>query len=312
MGNKPIHKPILVILISFAVAFGFSERCAHAQFPDSGFGSILPLDSLQKFIGPLLPPGGLTSTFRSELGMEGGMATLQRARVKSNQYGAFDLVYNTAESIPDLVSDPSGKTPGSERFVKYRSLDGAPSLFQFFSKTRLWRLAFNASYTSFDTLSRKSAEDGLFFSGLVMGGDIDLVRNDWLAVGASANFYFNNPRFVFKDSSLDWYNTQRIHADFSGDSPSNIGFYLRYVPPEILNFPVHFEAHYYFPLKGSEWTSAGLSLAFRPQIYRFDLSARLIFDRQFLKFSTKDRPENDQWEADFCWNIWALEFGVYF
>lgn len=309
MGKIPIYKPIIIIALMFAAVFGPGERYTHAQYPDSGLGAILPLDSIQKFIGPILPPNGLSSTFRSELGFGGGLAALQRAKLTNPTYGTFDLINNDAQSDP-FPGQPT--VAGTEPYIKNRSLDGGPSTFSLFSKTRLWRLAFNASYVSLDTLSRKSSQDGLFFSGLVMGGDIDLIRNEWVAIGASANFYFNDPRFTFKDSSLKWDNSQTIHADFSGDAPSNIGVYLRYTPPEIWNFPLHIEAHYYAPLKGSQWTNMGVALAFRPQIYRFDLSARLKFDRQFLKFSTKDRPEDDQWEADFCWNIWGIDFGVYF
>ncbi len=306
MGKVPIYKPILIIVVSFVLFFGSGERDAHAQFPDSGFGSLLPMNSIQKFMGPLLPPGGISSTFRSELGMGGGMATLQRAKINSSQYGIFDLALETGSY------DQLNGVQVSEVYQSFRSLDNAPSIYQIYSKIRLWRLAFNASYMYFDTLSRKTTQDGLFLNGLILGGDIDIIQNDWLSVGAAVNYFSTNPRFTFRDSSLSAYGFPRIHADFSGDPPSNIGIYLRYTPPEILNFPLHVEAHYYAPLKGSQWTNMGVALAFRPQIYRFDLNAKFKFERQFLKFSTNDRPATDQWEADFCWNIWGIDFGVYF
>lgn len=303
----------------FAAVFGPGERYTHAQYPDSGLGAILPLDSIQKFIGPILPPNGLSSTFRSELGFGGGLASLERAWIRSKKYGDFDL-----RLTPDYqYTYPDGSQ--SETLAVQRSLDSAPSFYEFYAKMRIWRLAFNASYVTLDTRSRRSSEDGLFFNGLLLGAEVDAVYNEWVAIGVAANYFSTNPRFTWKDTTLaggrlpvgsqnppDGQPTPNYLTDFSGNSPSNIGFYLRYTPPEILNFPVHVEGHYYFPLSGSSWTSYGGALVFRPQIYRFDLSARLKFDRQFLKFSTKDRPEDDQWEADFCWNIWGIDFGVYF
>ena len=324
MGKYPISKPIVILIISFAVLTGFGERYSHAQFPDSGLASILPLNSLQGFFGPLLPPEGISSTFRSELGVSGGMATLMKANI-TNGNKTFNLVDNQTSSDGGL----------SELYVANTSLDGAPPIFQFYSKTRLWRLAFNASYTFFNTHSRRSTDDGVFFSGLALGGDLDLIHNSWLSCGLSANFYFQDPQFTFKDSSLDRgyqppvppFNVLSrppypIYTSFTGSAPSNIGVYLRYTPPEILNFPVHVEAHYYMPFMGSKWVNWGLALAFRPQIYRFDLSARLKIESQYLKFSGTGTPPptftgwnwipSSEWEGEFTWSILGMDVGVYF
>ncbi len=307
MGRIPIHKPILILVLSFAAIIGFGERHCHAQFSDSGLASILPLNSFQGFFGPLLPPEGISSTFRSELGLGGGMASLLKANVK-NGNTTFNLLNNGS------TTDSVGGVIVSEFYVPARSLDGAPSVFQFYSKTRLWRLAFNASYTFFDTYSRRSTDDGVFFSGPILGGDIDLIHNGWLAAGISANFYLNQPQFVFKDpSSRQVAGMVPLDTSFYGSAPSNIGVYVRYTPPEIWNFPLHLEAHYYMPFGGSKWTSWGFALAFRPQIYRFDLSARLKLDNQYLNINgTDSATANPNWEADFQWSILGMDVGVYF
>ena len=306
MGRIPIHKPILILVLSFAAIIGFGERHCHAQFSDSGLASILPLNSFQGFFGPLLPPDGISSTFRSELGLSGGMATLLKANVKNGDT-TFNLINNSSNTDKNVNGDIS------ELYVRARSLDGAPSTFQFYSKTRLWRLAFNASYNFFDTHSRRTTDDGMFFSGPILGGDLDLIHNGWLAAGLAANFYLNEPRFVFNDPSIARGPTNSLYTDFSGSAPSNIGVYVRYTPPEIWNFPLHLEAHYYMPFGGSKWTSWGFALAFRPQIYRFDLSARLKLDNQYLNINgTDSATTNPNWEADFQWSILGMDVGVYF
>ena len=42
--------------------------------------------------------------------------------------------------------------------------------------------------------------------------------------------------------------------------------------------------YYKVPLKGSKLTIYGASLAFRPQIYRFDVSCKLLAEMTHLKF----------------------------
>lgn len=259
-----------------------------------------------------MPPNGLSSTFRSELGFGGGMATLLKANIKAPNGNQYNLLYD--EGAYDYDVDKRL----SELYVRERSLDGTPSVFQIYSKTRLWRLALNASVTSFNTTSRKTTSDGLFWYGLVMGGDLDFVQNEWLSVGVAANFYFNDPKFYFNSSSLDRDQNNKIYAEFAGSAPSNFGLYLRYTPPEILNFPVHVEAHYYIPLQGSKWTNWRLALAFRPQIYRFDVSTRLRLEGQYLKISGVNEVTNTQnlgsgdWDGDFAWSVLGIDFGVYF
>ncbi len=66
---------------------------------------------------------------------------------------------------------------------------------------------------------------------------------------------------------------------------------MRYVPPEIIGFPVHFEAWFKLPYKGAKLKSYGASLVFRPQIYRFDLCARLMYEKKYLKFGKE--PNSD-------------------
>src|SRR5208283_5950873 len=88
-------------------------------------------------------------------------------------------------------------------------------------------------------------------------------------------------------------NTATI--DLIGNRPTTLGAYLRYVPPEILVFPVHVEAKYKVPLSGSKLTIYGASLAFRPQIYRFDLSCKVILEKTHLKFQDNTQIQLTQW-----------------
>ena len=110
--------------------------------------------------------------------------------------------------------------------------------------------------------------------------------------------------------------------DLKGDRPITWGTYLRYVPPEIFGFPLHLEARYLVPLKGSKLTIYGASLVFRPQIYRFDVSCKLLAEMNHLKFQNETQaftaaPQQfllplQNWEVDMEWKYFGIEFAVYF
>ena len=102
-----------------------------------------------------------------------------------------------------------------------------------------------------------------------------------------------------------------------------MGYYSRYIPPEILGFPVYFESFLNYQVQGSQLMSLGASLVFRPQIYRFDIALRLKFQRLALKFAEETTssvgPPADPsftkpqtWEIDASWNIYGVELAMYF
>ncbi len=63
-------------------------------------------------------------------------------------------------------------------------------------------------------------------------------------------------------------------------------------------------------------------MAFRPQIYRFDLSCKLLAEMTHLKFQNGAETLNHQlptatlppqtWELDMEWKYFGVEFSVYF
>jgi hypothetical protein len=179
-------------------------------------------------------------------------------------------------------------------------------------------------YSNAETRSHRVNGAKVDFSGLIVGGDFDAIQFQWMTLGASIDFYFIDPRFqgVFATNLLDPtgpINTATI--DLIGDRPITWGTYLRYVPPEILGFPVHVEARYIVPLKGSKLTIYGASLAFRPQIYRFDLSCKLLAEMTHLKFQNQTQAfphataqpiSLQNWELDMEWKYFGVEFSVYF
>ncbi len=96
----------------------------------------------------------------------------------------------------------------------------------------------------------------------------------------------------------------RLHGDCT----------LRYVPPEIIGIPMHVEAYYNLPLAGSRLTFYGGSLVFRPQIYRFDLAAKVGLERTYLKFSQsrENALPSQNWEIDMEWDMFKFEVAAYF
>ena len=85
---------------------------------------------------------------------------------------------------------------------------------------------------------------------------------------------------------------------------------------------MHVKARYIVLLQGSKLTIYGASLAFRPQIYRFDLSCKLLAEMTHLKFQNGAETLGHQlpvatlppqtWELDMQWKYFGVEFSVYF
>lgn len=270
-----------------------------------GYGSFLGLGSFEKYLGPIFPAGAISSSFRSEMGTGLATAVLAGAKLTGSDGREFDL-------------------------IRYARLDENPQRLDIFANLRIWRLGAHANYWNFDTRSEFQNGGKIDLSGLIMGGDIDLVQLDWLAAGCRADVYFLDPRFqgtlrvpgrfvpgtkppVPVPGSGDYVATLNI----KGDRPVTVGPYLRYVPPEIVGWPLHVEAFLKLPVKGSSLTSCGLGFVFRPQIYRFDMAARLSVENTWLKFSSGDfdatsaLPAQD-WKLEAVWQLYGLDFAVYF
>jgi hypothetical protein len=297
MVKSPFKKATLCIFLVLAVV-ALDQSHSEAQGTDFGFGSLLPLKSIESFFGPLLPANGFGDTFRSEFGI--GLTTPIFQKIVINGGGtSYDLLINQA-------SDPA-------TFLGVRSIDGGPMVYDFFAKFRAWRFAAKIDYQIFEARSRRADRGGFFFNSVILSGDVDIIQGPWFAAGVRAKFFLSKPYFQFPNFpiKLDDRNSDK-NIGFEGDAPCTLGPYIRYVPPEIIGIPVHFEAWIDFPLKGSSYTSYAGALVFRPQIYRFDLFTRLKFERTTFIVSGDDSVTNKPWDLNLVWNLYGAEFGIYF
>jgi hypothetical protein len=179
-------------------------------------------------------------------------------------------------------------------------------VYDFFAKFRAWRFAAKADYQIFEARSRRADRGGFFFNSVILSGDVDIIQGPWFAAGVRAKSFLSNPYFKFNQLA------PAVNVDFEASAPWTIGPYFRYVPPEIIGIPVHFEGWIDFPLKGSSYTSYAGALVFRPQIYRFDLFTRLKFERTTFIVSGADSATNTPWDLNLVWNLYGAEFGIYF
>ena len=293
---KSITRVILAAILVCAVGF---VPC-YAQSYSSSLSSLLAVSSIESIVGPIFPAKGFCSTFRSEVG--------------------------TGFRAGDVVSAKlTGANQGEVNLRTGAFLDEGPLRYDTYAILRFWRFGARGVYTNAETRSRRVNGARIDFSGLILGADFDAVQFQWLTLGASIDFYFIDPTLQgkFATNLLDpsgVINTATI--DLIGTRPTTLGAYLRYVPPEILGFPVHVEAKYKVPLSGSKLTIYGAALAFRPQIYRFDLSCKLLAEMTHLKFQNGAETVSHQlpvatlppqtWELDMQWKYFGVEFSVYF
>jgi hypothetical protein len=282
-------KAVARIVLACALVFGPGQALSSAQSVFSSFSSAIPFSSIEQYIGPIFPDGGKGSTFRSEIG--GGVAAtaLAGAKLTGERIGELDL----RDVMP---------------------LDVSPNRFTFYVDLRAWRLGFRAKYTHFETRSRSRDLGKLDFSGLSLGGDVDLVKFTWCTLGVGAEYYFIDPEFRATLVRLEALNNPTL--ELKGNQPSTIGAYCRYVPPEILGVPVHFEAFLNIPFTGSKLLSYGAFLVFRPQMYRFDLAGKIGVQRTHLKFQSDPvvsfQVEEQSWEVDMEWDMAVVEGVIYF
>ncbi|MBI4963751.1 MAG: hypothetical protein HY913_10795 [Desulfomonile tiedjei] len=283
---KALVKSLLTLVLICAVGVAPCSAQSHA----AALGSYLPIAGLERFIGPIIPACGIGSTFRSEVSAGMGVGDVRGAKLTGSSIGEISL--------------------------RRSLLDEAPLRLEVLTNLRLWRFGFRAAYTNFETRAKHVNLGRVDFTGLTLGGDVDVVQFPWLSAGACVDFYLYDPSFqgpIFNPDN----STETLQI--VGRKPSTIGAYLRYIPPEILGYPLHLEAWYKAPLGGSKFTAYGAALVFRPQIYRFDVAAKLALEREHLKFSAEPRTQfpvllfpDQKWEIDMEWNLFTVDVAIYF
>ncbi|MBI5569947.1 MAG: hypothetical protein HY914_08390 [Desulfomonile tiedjei] len=259
------------------------------------------VSAIESVVGPIFPEKGFGSTFRSEFGTSVIGASIDGAKLTGDQLKERDL-----------------------RRVSY--LDVNPLGYDFYADLRLWRFGLRTEYSNFQARSNRVDFARFDLSGLRLAGTFDVIQFCWLAFGASADFLFIDPTFQGSlISNVTTTPTTITTIDLKGKRPVTVGAYLRYVPPEILNMPVHVEIFGKIPWKGSKLKSYGGALVFRPQIYRFDLAARLLVEKTYLKFTDEPMEQVSalgvpaptdlgfqNWELDMEWTKFGFEVAAYF
>jgi len=319
MDDMMVPRLFRCVGVAAAALIASIMLCAqsHARWAGPDINSIIPIRSIEPYISQVFPITSWGNSFRSEWGLRFSVAEVQTARLTGSRAGMVDL-------SPDLegrVLLPKISDKDEDKYTELQPyLNGMPVRLDAYATFRLWRLAFRANYAEFTNRANLSTRGYLDLGGFSVGGDFDIMQREWLLVGLCADAYFRDPVF----NGYVPYNTVVPHDFFNGEvkgtHPVTVGYYLRYVPPEILGMPVYFETFLNYPVKGAYYASIGASLVFRPQIYRFDMLARLKFQRVNLGFdedtmSTVGPPDNllpQNWKIEAAWNIYGLEFGMYF
>ena len=368
MRNIPLYRAGAFFILAVALTL-LPAPASYAQWAGPNIQNILPLQSLEELFGPLFPPTSFANTFRSEFGLRFSAAEIQKAQLKGSESGV------TIDLSPDLWINDQTVALGEGLLDTY--LNGTPNRLDAYVNLRVWRLGLRANYADFLSRSNRPGLGYIDFSGMSVGVDFDIVHREWLTIGISGDYYFNDPTFNgyvpantvrawekepqyvlgvkdsgyegewrLKDKPIPWggwkiepnytepapYKTGDLDGAIAnpgydmfagrirGKRPVTMGYYGRYIPPEILGFPVYFESFLNYRVRGSQLMSFGASLVFRPQIYRFDVLCRLKFQRLALKFEEETTSSvglgnltvPQTWEIDAAWNIYGLEFGIYF
>ncbi len=290
----PVRK-ILILTTVWILAFICGRSTCHAQSLVSTFQSYKSVQAVEKFLGPIVPVDGFGSTFRSEMG--GGLfsSVVQKAQLTG------------ASAVP---WDIRGHMQMSKEYITY----------DFYGDIRFWRFGLRGAYTYLNNPGEHPTYGGFDFTGASVGADFDVVQLNWLTIGACADYYLVQPRLrgSFLDPASGRWDLQ---VDLQGKRPVTAGVYFRHVPPDILGFPMHFEGFLKLPVKGSRLTSYGLAATFRPQMYRFDLAAKVLFQDKMLTFGgtpelSGTAPQTTQpsqpYDLEMVWRSYGLEVSVYF
>jgi hypothetical protein len=286
---------LCVVCMTLLCLVGAGPCSAQTYGPSlSSFGSVIPLwSTVEQYIGPILPPEGLGNSFRSEFGFGIATAKLQGALLKGSESGEIDLRRDA-------------------------QLDRQPLRLDVYGNLRIWRLGLRGNYWNFDSRSKHRNHGSLDLTGLIVGADVDLICKKWLTAGVQADYFLFDPQFQGALRLAPQVN-ENFTLTVAGQKPFTVGPYVRYVPPEILNFPLHVEAFFKASLNSTALTYYGARFVFRPQIYRFDIACRLFVEKMWVQFSTE--PENqivgatpffEEWSLDVEYELYGLDFAVYF
>ena len=90
------------------------------------------------------------------------------------------------------------------------------------------------------------------------------LKDNLQSAGTAANPGAENSHL--EDGSAYPQTYDMFSGKIRGKRPVTMGYYSRYIPPEILGFPVYFESFLNYRVQGSQLMSFGASLVFRPQI----------------------------------------------
>ena len=140
----------LVAVVATVVLVAAAHSPCAAQY---AFGSLFPLNSFEKYFGPIFPKCGITSSFRSEVGAGIATAVLEGAKITGSNGNTFDL-------------------------IQYADIDKNPQRLDVYANLRIWRFGLRAEYWNFDTRSKHRNLNKLDVTGLILGGDVDLVQHE--------------------------------------------------------------------------------------------------------------------------------------
>jgi len=292
MIRDSYHSLLRLILLAVAVflAIGNSTGLAFEPFASS-LGSPFSLSSVERLVGPLFPGPASSSTFRSEFGASVAAAQVNSALLVGSRGTELDL----REAM---------------------SLDEGPLRMEMYGKLRFWRFGLRAAYMNWANKTRIRNLGKIDFTGFNLAANFDLVQFKWLSFGASADYYLYDPRL----QGIVFTTDGPITLDVKGDRPLCVGAYARYVPPAILGYPVHIEAFYKVPVHRAKYTTYGLHLVYRPQLYRFDAACRVIVEKAHLKFASDPLAQDNSfqrvplqnWEVSMEWALVGIELLAYF
>lgn len=290
-----------LVIASFICAAALMGLSARASSADSlSLPSVItsePISMVEKVVGPIFPNGGIGSTFRSEMGGGFEVASLIAGHVTTAEGFEFDL-----KKVMPLES-------GSNRYSLYANL-------------RIWRFGLRGSYWNFDNRSKAKNQGKFDLTGGIVGADFDVVQFDHLALGVGADYYLIEPRLEGR-VLLSAEDRDGFNMTITGGNPRTVGPYLRFVPAEILGFPMHVEAFWKIPISSTKLMSWGFAICFRPQMYRFDASMKLGYKKMHCKY--KEEPSlvgfnptgvtigrDDKWTVDNEWELFSAEMSLYF
>ncbi|MFH0825916.1 MAG: hypothetical protein V2B18_24440 [Pseudomonadota bacterium] len=288
--EKPNRRPAWLL----ACLMLFCCDVCNAQ----SWGSSGTFDFLESYVGPLLPQGGLAASFRSEMGMGLFAAQIGKAELKGSGTRSIDLL---------------GSMDWTE--FAYR-LDA-------YANWRFWRLGLRAKYSYTDLRNTKGDEGKLDWSNAVIGIDADVVALEWFTLGVGGDYYLLEPRLTGR-VQID--PTVPGPGDFTIDLKTGrsitLGPYFRYTPPEILGFPIALEGYWKLPVGGTRLTMVGGTVAFRPQIYRFDMSFKVTYEMAFYTFvggaaealfsSVPGVTPNQNFDLNLEWDFKGAYWTLYF